>query len=48
MLSESKQYIQGATWDPLGAFVVTFSCDRSAGSVLLKAEGLAELLLSFH
>ena len=28
VLKESKQYVQGVSWDPLGKFVVTLSNDR--------------------
>lgn len=28
MLSDSKQYVQGVVWDPLGQYVVTASSDR--------------------
>ena len=32
MLKESRQYIQGVTWDPCGEYVATLSTDRSAAS----------------
>ena len=28
ILKESKQYVQGVSWDPVGKFVVTLSNDR--------------------
>ena len=28
MLSDSKQYVQGVVWDPLGQYVITASSDR--------------------
>lgn len=28
VLRDSRQYVQGVSWDPLGKFVVTISNDR--------------------
>lgn len=28
-LKESRQYVQGVAWDPLGAYVAAISCDRN-------------------
>ncbi|KAM9850487.1 chromatin assembly factor 1 subunit B [Aulostomus maculatus] len=28
ILNENKSYVQGVTWDPLGQYVATLSCDR--------------------
>lgn len=27
-LDDHKSYVQGVTWDPLGQYVATLSCDR--------------------
>lgn len=28
ILNDHKSYVQGVTWDPLGQYVATLSCDR--------------------
>lgn len=28
IFNEHKSYVQGITWDPLGQYVATLSCDR--------------------
>lgn len=28
IFNEHKSYVQGVTWDPLGQYVATLSCDR--------------------
>lgn len=31
IFNEHKSYVQGVTWDPLGQYVATLSCDRYVG-----------------
>lgn len=31
IFNEHKSYVQGVTWDPLGQYVATLSCDRYMG-----------------
>lgn len=28
ILNDHKSYVQGVTWDPLGQYIATLSCDR--------------------
>lgn len=30
IFNEHKSYVQGVTWDPLGQYIATLSCDRWA------------------
>ena len=46
IFNEHKSYVQGVTWDPLGQYVATLSCDRYVSmwqitflSVFLKFSG---------
>ena len=56
MLNESKQYVQGVVWDPVGQYVVTLSSDRYVrkGHVLksicvhLAAESSVYIVLIVH